>query len=155
MYDRFHEACLNIARGRRPRARTDPQKMTKLHFWFLLLIIHIMFLHVFVLFLWVKSTAIWKKLKSGSCPLITHGSYGPWARRRRPSWKMAATGSASQNFKCYPSVLYSRHPKASEKHWFVKMWGGCTVVISSHQTNTISVKDLYEQNTPRKFFCLL
>ena len=80
---------LNIARGHRPRARTDPQKMTKLHFWFFLLIIHIMFLHVFVLFLWVKSTAIWKKLKSGSCPLtiplITHGSYGPWARRR-PFW---------------------------------------------------------------------
>ena len=66
MYNRFHEACLNIARGRRPRARTDPQKMTKLHFWFLLLIIHIMFLHVFVLFLWVKSTAIWKKLKKES-----------------------------------------------------------------------------------------
>ena len=63
MYNRFHEACLNIARGRRPRARTDPQKMTKLHFWFLLLNIHIMFLHVFVLFLWVKSTAIWKKIK--------------------------------------------------------------------------------------------
>ena len=29
MYDRFHEACLNIARGRRPRARAEYSTITR------------------------------------------------------------------------------------------------------------------------------
>ena len=124
MYDRFHEACLNIAQGRRPRARAE---VPGLVFWRVRGVFRARDLipSQDALYMsptqpqiapnfrfWWISSEIWRIYIFSRL----------W---RQPFWKAAITASASLYFHCYHSISCSAGPKVPEKHRFIKMWGGC------------------------------